>query len=66
MTSMPPPPFCVPLQWVMYLESEDAKYSHWTSDECSSRWVVGWGGLAGWLAGWVGLGWLAELSSAGG
>ncbi len=27
----------VVLQWVMYLEKEDAKYSHWTAEECSSR-----------------------------
>ncbi|PSC75577.1 hypothetical protein C2E20_1509 [Micractinium conductrix] len=27
-------------EWVMYLESEDAKYSHWTSDECSSRYCL--------------------------
>ena len=25
------------LQWVVYLEPEDAKYSHWTPEECSSR-----------------------------
>lgn len=26
------------VQWVMYLEAEDAKYSHWNAEECSSRW----------------------------
>lgn len=31
----------VPPQWVVYLEPEDAKYSHWTPEECSSRWGEG-------------------------
>lgn len=32
-----PTPLLHVLQWVMYLESEDAKYAHWTAEECSSR-----------------------------
>ncbi|KAL4433026.1 hypothetical protein ABPG77_006453 [Micractinium sp. CCAP 211/92] len=27
-------------EWVMYLEKEDAKYSHWTAEECSSRYCL--------------------------
>lgn len=27
-------------EWVMYLEKEDAKYSHWTAAECSSRYCL--------------------------
>ncbi|EFN55147.1 hypothetical protein CHLNCDRAFT_134237 [Chlorella variabilis] len=27
-------------EWVMYLEAEDAKYSHWNAEECSSRYCL--------------------------
>jgi hypothetical protein len=27
-------------EWVVYLEPEDAKYSHWTPDECSSSYCL--------------------------
>lgn len=43
----PPSPTALRLQWVMYLEKEDAKYSHWTAEECSSRWAGGTGPAAG-------------------
>lgn len=29
-------------QWVVYLSDDDAKYSHWTPEECSSRWGNAW------------------------
>jgi hypothetical protein len=43
----PPPPPPRRLQWVLYLEAEDAKYSHWTAEECSSRCGGGGGGGGG-------------------